>query len=90
MRDLRATQPVTCWIYRSSRNADTFLYLRRPDAFDELPVALRERFGRPEFVMTLGLTATRKLARNNARQVMQDLAEQGFHLQLPPPTSSVC
>jgi uncharacterized protein YcgL (UPF0745 family) len=52
--------------------------------FNDLPVYLKKVFGEPQFVMNLELTPDRKLAYEDVKQVMQSLAEQGFHLQMPP------
>lgn len=61
-----------------------FLYLREQDAFDLIPEALRSRFGTPQYVMELTLTPERRLAREDVAVVIDNLAGQGFHLQLPP------
>ena len=61
-----------------------YLYLSRQDDFDDVPEALLKRFGKPLFVMQLELTAERKLARENPQTVINNLVQQGFHLQIPP------
>jgi uncharacterized protein YcgL (UPF0745 family) len=61
-----------------------YLYLSREEAFEVLPKPLFERFGRPELVMRLELHPGRKLAREDVSQVLQNLQNKGFHLQLPP------
>ena len=76
--------PITCWIYRSARQVEMYLYLAKEDAFDELPPALMEKFGRPTLVMELELHSTRRLAREDAAKVIANLKRQGFHLQMPP------
>lgn len=78
------SSPVNCWIYRSSRKDEMYLYLSRQDDFDDVPEALLKRFGNPLFVMQLELTAERKLARENPQTVINNLVQQGFHLQMPP------
>jgi uncharacterized protein YcgL (UPF0745 family) len=75
---------LPCWIYKSPRKQEMYLYLAEEDGFDELPEALTSRFGKPEFVMELELHADRPLARENVTQVMANLRERGFHLQMPP------
>ncbi len=75
---------MKCSIVRSSLKDFTYLYLTEGYEFEDLPSALREAFGKPEFVMNLELTAARKLAYEDVNQVMQNLAEQGYHLQMPP------
>ncbi len=71
-----------CHIYRSSRKVDTYLYLVSKDDFSIVPEALLTVFGEPEFSFSFDLKADRKLARENADEVMKNLAEQGYHLQL--------
>ena len=61
-----ATDKLPCWIYKSLRKQEMYLYLAKEDGFDDLPEALTSRFGRPEFVMELELHADRPLAREDA------------------------
>ena len=73
-----------CWIYKSPRKEEMYLYLASREGFAAVPPDLLDRFGPPEFVMELELSPDRKLAREDAVQVMANLATRGFHLQLPP------
>lgn len=73
-----------CFIYKSLRKADAYLYVAEADDFTAVPVILRDRLGRLEFVMELQLTPERKLARADAAQVIDALSGQGYYLQLPP------
>jgi hypothetical protein len=75
---------LPCWVYRSPRQQEMYLYLRQEDDFSCLPEALLSRFGQPTKVMELTLTAQRTLAREDVGKVMQNLRAQGFHLQMPP------
>ena len=75
---------IKCQIYRSPRQEGMYLYLHARVTLDELPAALLKSFGRPEPVMELELSAQRRLAREDVTVVMQNLEEQGFHLQMPP------
>ena len=75
---------LPCWVYRSVRHPEMYLYLSEEDAFDKLPDGLRERFGEAVLVIELELSASRKLAREDVVMVMSDLRTQGYHLQLPP------
>lgn len=61
-----------------------YLYLAQKDAFDSLPSGLLQRFGRPTLVLELELHPDRSLAREDVNQVISNLRESGFHLQLPP------
>ncbi|OOZ42516.1 YcgL domain-containing protein [Solemya elarraichensis gill symbiont] len=73
-----------CWIYKSSRKQEMYLYLADKDGYDELPEPLRKGFGKPSLVMNLELGSDRKLARVDAGQVLEALRTQGYFLQIPP------
>jgi uncharacterized protein YcgL (UPF0745 family) len=75
---------MKCTVFRSSQKDFTYIYLLAGHDFDDLPDTLKEVFGQPEFVMNLKLTPERKLAYSDVKQVMQNLSEEGYHLQLPP------
>ena len=75
---------VRCWIYRSSRKDEMYLYLSEESGFDRVPDDLMRRFGAPTLVMELELRSEKQLAREDVRQVMENLKQRGFHLQLPP------
>jgi len=75
---------MKCSVVRSSLKDFTYIYLRAGHDFDDLPTALKNIFGVPEFVMNLELSPERRLAIEDVNQVMQNLSEQGYHLQMPP------
>ena len=75
---------MKCTVFRSSLKDFTYIYLLAGQDFDDLPDSLRDVFGQPEVVMDLELTPERKLAYSDVKQVMENLSEQGYHLQLPP------
>ena len=72
------------YVYKSLKNADTYLYLAKRDDFAGLPEPLRTQLGRLQFVLEVQLTAERRLARENPEVVRANLASRGFHLQFPP------
>ncbi|VAX10505.1 hypothetical protein MNBD_GAMMA26-108 [hydrothermal vent metagenome] len=76
--------PISSWIYRSSRKEEMFLYLRQEDGFDVVPESLLDRFGQASLVMELELHSQRTLAREDVNKVVANLLEHGFHLQMPP------
>lgn len=76
---------MQCFVYKSQRRAETFVYLRERDAFDLIPPGLAATLGPLSFVIELALSSERKLAREDVDLVMANLAGPGFHLQLPPP-----
>ena len=71
-------------VYKSLRKADTYVYLRTRDDFALIPEAVRAPLGELAFVLSLELTPGRRLARADADVVRRNLADRGFHLQLPP------
>lgn len=75
---------MKCSVVRSSVKDFTYIYLRAGYDFNDLPADLIRVFGRPEPVMDLELTPDRKLAQEDIKLVMKNLAEHGYHLQMPP------
>jgi uncharacterized protein YcgL (UPF0745 family) len=80
MRDDNAN----CWIYKSPRKEEMYLYLSAEDAFDVLSDELLSSFGTPVFVLSMELTANRKLARVDTGKVIAALQQEGYFLQIPP------
>ena len=76
--------PFRCWIYSSPRKDEMYLYLSEENNFAAVPAELLDRFGAPRFVMELELHPGKRLAREDAEQVLKNLRTSGFHLQMPP------
>jgi uncharacterized protein YcgL (UPF0745 family) len=75
---------MDCFVYKSLRKADTYVFLARRDGFEVLPPPLAQTLGKLVWVMDLELTPERRLAREDAAVVIDHLERRGFHLQLPP------
>ncbi len=75
---------MKCYIYKSSKRDQLYLYIPQQDDFSAIPEVLMQTMGKPELVMELELSAERTLARAKAPEVMASLQEQGFYLQMPP------
>ena len=75
---------MQAFVYKSLNKADTYVYLAARDDFARLPEPLRTQLGSLQFVLDLALTPERKLAREDASVVRENLASRGFHLQFPP------
>ncbi len=75
---------VHCWVYRSAKKEQTYLYVPRENAFEGVPRALLRALGELELVMQLELHAGRKLARAEVEHVMAQLEAPGYYLQMPP------
>jgi len=78
------TAGMKCFVYRSTQRSDAYVFLRERDAFGLLPAELSARLGALLLVLELDLSAERTLARADPAVVRRNLADQGFHLQLPP------
>ncbi|MFK7794962.1 MAG: YcgL domain-containing protein [Gammaproteobacteria bacterium] len=74
---------MQCFIYRSSKKTDTYLYLAEEDKLNELPEGLDKLLGRLEFVMELDLVKTKRLENADIEEVKSNLSDMGFYLQLP-------
>lgn len=75
---------MDCLIYRCSKQDEMYLYARADLNTETLPEALLKHVGTLSQVMTLSLTAERKLARVDTAKVLQSLTEKGYYLQMPP------
>ena len=78
-----------CAVYKSPLRAETYLYVRGRDQFDEVPKPLLARFGSPKFVLVCNLDKRGKLALADLAEVKRALSEQGYYLQLPPPAENL-
>ena len=73
---------MLCHIYRSNNKLDTYLYLLEKDDFSVVPADLLRVFGLPEFSFSFELTEERELAREDSAEVLENLENNGYHLQL--------
>lgn len=72
-------------VYRSSKNLETYLYVAKKVGVKELPDTLKALFGKPMHAFDMLLTEDKKLARVDAKKVLESIVTQGFFLQMPPP-----
>lgn len=75
---------MQCFIYKSLKKDELYLYVLREDDFSQVPEALLNSLGKLVYVMALELDATRKLAREDVGKVMDSLHHKGFFVQMPP------
>ena len=73
-----------CQVFRSPRKEEMYLYVDKARGLVDVPEVLMTQFGEPQAVMTLVLDPQRKLARADTAEVLADIAEKGFYLQMPP------
>lgn len=74
---------MKCYVYRSTRRQDAYVFLPAEDAFDELPADLLRQLGRLEFALAVEITPERELARTDGATVLEAVNRQGFYLQMP-------
>ncbi len=78
-----------CVIYRSTKQDQAYLYVEIKDDFSRVPPELMARFGKPILSMLFPLNGSKKLVAADINKVKQDLKEQGYYLQLPPPVENL-
>lgn len=77
-----------CDIYKSPLKDEMYLYVTRADALKRVPNELMTLFGKPILVTTMMLDEHKKLARADIMQVLGDMKEKGYYLQMPPEKES--
>lgn len=75
---------LLCQVFKSPRREEMYLYVEMSRGLADVPDDLLERFGEPSPVMLLQLTPEQKLARADAAEVLDRIAEDGYYLQMPP------
>jgi uncharacterized protein YcgL (UPF0745 family) len=75
---------LLCTIYKGSREDELYLYVEKDKDISQLPADLLARMGQLKEVMTLNLSADRKLARVKTKTVLEEIEQKGYFLQLPP------
>ncbi len=75
---------MKCFVYKSLKKEELYLYLEKQDDFSIIPELLLNSLGRLKLVMDLDLTSERKLAREDVNKVLVSLQEKGFFVQMPP------
>lgn len=84
-----AATKIICTVYRSSREKEMYLYVKREEKLSRVPEPLLEKMGVVTEVLTLKLYEGRKLARVVATDVLAAIAAKGYFLQLPPDKQAI-
>ena len=74
---------VECDVYRSAKKEYLYLFVPADEGMASVPDELLALFGEPEKALSFTLTQERDLAKEDPVQVLQNLLQQGYHLQLP-------
>jgi len=80
---------MNCYVYRSDRQQGMYLYLREKDNFSSVPESLLALLGETTFSFEFDLAQDRKLVRAEAQEVIRNMKENGFFLQMPPARSEL-
>ncbi len=75
---------IICDIFKSTREDELYIYVKKSDGLERVPDLLLKRFGAPKHVTTMLLTPQKKLARVDINKVLSELESTGFFLQMPP------
>lgn len=75
---------MNCFVYRSERKQGMFLYLVEKDDFSKVPESLLNLLGETAFSFEFDLSRDRKLVRAEAQEVIRNMRENGYFLQMPP------
>lgn len=75
---------MQCYVYASKRKPGTYVWLTRREGFETLPAPLSLMLGELRFALELELDDQRRLPHEDAAEIMANLGELGWHLQLPP------
>ena len=75
---------VICQVFRGSKKADMYLYVDKKEGLERVSEPLLKLFGTPVPAMVLLLNKEKKLLRAEVTDVMQQIQEKGFYLQMPP------
>lgn len=74
---------MNCFIYRSQKKRGLYVYLPEKDDFSALPENIKKSIGELEFSFQLELNENRKMAREDPVVVINNINNNGFHLQMP-------
>lgn len=80
---------MLCTIYKSTKKAQTYLFVSKRNDFSTVPEALMTIFGTPTLVTIVNLANKEKLALADIDKVKENLTNQGYYLQLPPPQENL-
>lgn len=73
-----------CSVFKSSKKDEMYLYVDKAEQLNRVPDALKQMFGTPIHVFDMLITPEKELARVDTAQVLEDIEEKGFFLQMPP------
>ena len=79
---------MQCLVYKSLKQIDYYLYVNKDEELRRVPDALKRLLGRLQKVLELELGNGRTLAQADAEEVLRQIQECGYYLQMPPRTGA--
>jgi len=76
--------PILSSVYRCSKKEGMYVYVSKKEGLARIPSPLLKQLGETELAMTLLITPDKKLARAQAEDVLREIDDNGFYLQMPP------
>ncbi len=70
------------FVYRSNKKNGYYLYLAEKDNFSGVPEGLISALGTLDLTLEFKLDAARKLAKEDPEAVLNNLRQNGYHLQI--------
>lgn len=71
-----------CYIYRSIKKENSYLYIGAENDFSNVPEVLMNVFGEPIFVMKILLDGKRKFVAGTSQEIEDKIKQDGFFLQM--------
>jgi len=73
---------MLCYIYRSSKKENSYLYIAKENDFSKVPDILMTAFGQPIFAMKVLLDDKRKFVVGTSQEIENKINSDGFFLQM--------
>ncbi|UCE76392.1 MAG: YcgL domain-containing protein [Gammaproteobacteria bacterium] len=77
---------MQCLVYKSLKQFDYYLYVNKDEELQRVPDGLKRLLGRLQKVLELELGSGRTLAQADVEEVLRQIEERGYYLQMPPRT----
>ena len=71
-----------CYIYRSTKKENCYLYMEQENDFSHIPEKIMRIFGTPVFVMKVLLDGKRRFVVGTAQEIEEKIKADGFFLQM--------
>ncbi|WP_392561679.1 YcgL domain-containing protein [Orbus sturtevantii] len=73
---------MLCYIYRSPKKENSYLYIAKENDFSNVPDILMNVFGKPIFAMKVLLDGKRQFTAGTSQEIENKIKSDGFFLQM--------